>query len=96
MTRFDERVMRPNFGTNAQNAAFENQTDAADLVREAVFGCFTAWFPYLTIVNVSADFNDNVLECIIFYNKTGEGITERVNIKTQLLTRAGELIREIR
>ena len=97
MTRFDERVMRPNFGSGAQNAAFENQADATEIVRESVSGCFTTWFPYLTLVSVSADFNNNnELECNVFYNKSGEGITESLNIKTQLLTRAGELVREIR
>jgi phage baseplate assembly protein W len=96
MTRFDERVMRPNFGTAAKDAAFENETDAAATVRDAVFGCFTTWFPYLTLINVTSDFTDNELECNVFYKKNGEGITELLTVKTQLLTRAGELIREIR
>jgi len=96
MTSFDERVMRPNFGTDAQKAAFENENDAIELVSESVAGCFSTWFSYLTLIRVTANVVNDALECTIFYNKNGEGIIDSLNIKTQLLTRAGELIREIR
>lgn len=95
MTRFDERVMRPNFGTHIHRAAFENETDAEAIAIEAISGCFSTWFPYLNLVRVATDFQDNVLEVEVFYNKGDENPIESLKIKTELLTRAGELIREI-
>jgi phage baseplate assembly protein W len=95
MTSFDERVMRPTYGSYVHRAAFENETDAIANVENAVSGCFTTWFPYLTLISVNPTVTDNGLEFEVFYNMGGDSLIQDLNIKTDLLTRAGEIIREI-
>ena len=95
MTKLEERVMRPNFGSEVYNSLFENEGAAESIVRQAVTTCFSAWFPYLNLRSVKATVVDEVLEFEIFYSK-GKSITiEEVSVKTSLFTRAGDVIREI-
>jgi phage baseplate assembly protein W len=95
MTKLEERVMRPNFGSDVYDSLFENQTTAESIVRQAVTTCFSTWFPYLSLKNVKGTVIDDVLEFEIFYSKGRDNQIEAVNVKTSLLTRAGETVREI-
>lgn len=95
MTKLEERVMRPNFGSDVYNSLFENEGAAESIVRQAVTTCFSAWFPYLNLRSVKTTLVDEVLEFDVYYSKGKNTSIEEVNIKTSLFTRAGEVIREI-
>ena len=95
MTKLDERVMRPDFGSDVYSSLFETQQVAENIVRQAITSTFSTWFPYLSLKTVKVSLIDEVLEFTIFYTKGVGNQIESVDIKTSLLTRAGELIREI-
>jgi phage baseplate assembly protein W len=95
MTKLDERVMRPDFGSDVYSSLFETQQVAENIVRQAITSTFSTWFPYLSLKTVKVDLLDEVLEFTVFYTKGVGNQIESVEIKTSLLTRAGELIREI-
>jgi phage baseplate assembly protein W len=95
MTKLQERVMRPNFGSDVYDSLFETQSTAEGIVRQAITGCFSTWFPYLNLRTIQATLIDEVLEFDIYYSKGKGNEIESVNVKTSLLTRAGEVIKEI-
>lgn len=95
MTKLEERIMRPNFGSDVYDSLFENEAEADAIVRQAVTTCFSTWFPYLNLRTVNGSVVDEVLEFEIFYSKGRDNQIEAVNVKTSLLTRAGETVREI-
>ena len=95
MTRLGERVMRPNFGSEVHYASFEAQGDAAAIVKQAVSVCFSTWFGYLELENVTPLVDSaGVLQVEITYKKALQKISESLLIKTSLFTRSGDLIRE--
>lgn len=97
MTQIGERVMRPNFGSDVHYANFESQGNAISIINQAVSTCFSTWFPYLELSNVSSLVNeDGVLEMTINYKKALEKINESLLIKSALFTRSGDLLREAR
>jgi phage baseplate assembly protein W len=95
MTKLQERVMRPNFGSDVYDSLFENISTAESIVSQAVTGCFSAWFPYLSLRSVKATLINEVLEFDVYYSKGKGNEIEAVNVKTSLLTRAGDIIEEI-
>jgi phage baseplate assembly protein W len=95
MTKLQERVMRPNFGSDVYDSLFENQSTAESIVSQAVSSCFASWFPYLSLRSVKASLVDESLEFNIYYSKGKGNEIEAVNVKTSLLTRAGDTIKEI-
>ena len=95
MTKLQERVMRPNFGSDVYDSLFENVSTAESIVSQAVAGCFSTWFPYLSLRSVKATLNNEVLEFDVYYSKGKGNEIEAVNVKTSLLTRAGDIIEEI-
>lgn len=95
MTKLEERVMRPTFGSDVYDSLFENQAEAEGIIRQSVASCFSYWFPYLTLQNVRAELIDDQLDMTVFYSLGVSRGNDVVNIKTSLLTRAGEIVREI-
>lgn len=95
MTKLEERVMRPNFGSNVYDSLFENEGPATTIVSQAVSGCFATWFPYLNLRSVQATVVDETLQFDVYYSKGKSTDIEEVTIRTSLLTRAGDIIREI-
>ena len=95
MTKLDERVMRPNFGSDVYSSLFENEGPANAIVTQAITGCFATWFPYLNLRSVKATLVNEVLEFDVYYSKGRSSEIEEVTVKTSLLTRAGDVIREI-
>ena len=87
--------MRPNFGSDVYDSLFENQSTAESIVNQAVASCFASWFPYLSLRSVKASLVDEVLEFDVYYSKGKGNDIEAVNVKTSLLTRAGDTIKEI-
>lgn len=97
MSRFGERVMRPDFGSDVYLSLFEDPTSAVGIVRLAATTCFATWFPYLQFLDAQAVVSDNdVLEIEISYKRALEDATETTRIKAGFLSRSGELLQEIK
>ena len=97
MTRLGERVMRPSFGSSVHDALFESMDGAANIVRQAVAACFAKWFPDLELEDVAAapDENGGGIVFEIKYRKALQKISESLLVRTSVLTRAAELVREV-
>lgn len=97
MTNIGERVMRPTFGSDAPKTFSENVNDALAIIRQSVSVAFSRWLPELTLIEVTGfvDEYDDHLVAQIKYNYRDQNIMQTVNIKTAVLSRSGELIREV-
>ena len=97
MTGFNERVMRPTFGSDVAQAASENINDAISAINQGVTLAFSRWLPELTFINMESyiDPYDGYLIVQIKYNYRAQNSIQTVNIKTAVLSRSGEIIREV-
>lgn len=97
MTRLGERVMRPNFGSSIHDAVFDNMDSAIEIVKQSVSGCFATWFPDLELEDVAAsvDGNEGGIVFAVKYKKALQNISESLLVRTSVLTRAAELVREV-
>lgn len=96
MTAINERVMRPNFGTNVRNAIFENVNNALSIIKQEVEVGFSNWLSYLYVISVDGYLDqDGVLNVTINYKYGTSANTETVTIKTATLTQSGAVITEV-
>lgn len=97
MTRLNERVMRPTFGSTASSALFESAAAASNTIKQAVATAFSNWLPdlILTEVVMSTDPTDGYLVAEIRYKYNQNENEQSVKIKTAILNRSGEVIREV-
>lgn len=97
LTLISERVMRPSFGTRIKSSSFENVNDALILIRQEAAVGFSNWLPYLSLlsVNGSIDPNDGHLNIVVNYQYGTSTTAETVVVKTDILSRAGEVITEV-
>ena len=96
MTRFGERVMRQNFGSNVSATVFEPDSVAIETVRRTISEAFTQWLSALelTAINPVYDLETGALNVSVTYRlPTGEEDT--VPLKTAILSRSGDIIQEI-
>jgi phage baseplate assembly protein W len=96
LTQIGERVMLPNFGTRIPESAFENEFDAVEACRTSVAEAFAKWMPELIFLDVSGDLDPdtNQLSLEIYYNDPS-GTPNSVNLRTAILTRFGDIIKEV-
>lgn len=96
MTRLNEKVMRPNFGSGAGNVVFENLSDAVVSLKQAIGAAFSAWLKELSLVDVIGyeDPVDNLLTLEITYKYSLQAI-DTVSVKTALVNRSGDIILEV-
>lgn len=97
LTQIGERVMLPNYGTFVPRTAFENEHDAVSVCRETVQEAFAQWLPDLIFVDVTGtlDQDTNQLSLEIYYNDP-RGIANSVSVQTAVLSRFGDIIKEVR
>jgi phage baseplate assembly protein W len=97
MTGFNERIMRPTFGSDVAQAASENINDALSAIKQGVTLAFSRWLPELTFMGLQGfiDPYDGYLVIQITYNYRAQNSTRTVNIKTAVLSRSGDIIREV-
>lgn len=95
LTRLQERVMRPSFGSGVQSNVFESADTAILLSQEDIQAAFSEWLPYLTLVRadgyVDAEQKLNI-EIVFKYGNANENT---VLLKTAILNRAGDTILEV-
>jgi len=96
LTRIEERVMLPNFGTRVPDALFESEEDAIEMCRTSVIEAFAKWMPDLVFVDVrgTLDVDTSELFLEIYYNDP-IGQPNSVTVRTAVLTRFGEIISEV-
>lgn len=97
MTNFGERVMRPSFGSEVPQMAFENIDTAKTLITQSIGSAFAKWLGALSLVNVtySVDPIDFYLVAEIHYTYGPSKQIETTKLKTAILTRAGDTILEV-
>jgi phage baseplate assembly protein W len=101
MTRFNERIMNPNYGSSAASTTFFNLTEAAGMLQESVGKAFSDHLQPLTLqsVEVYEDVvdEDGILSVSISfsYPKLLSQTSTNLIIKTQYLSRAGEVLLEV-
>jgi phage baseplate assembly protein W len=96
MTKLGERVMRPNFGSQAGSLVFENMSTALVAIKQAIGVAFGKWLPELILIDVTGveDTYDNILTLTVTY-KYNQNTIESVTIKTALIDRSGNIILEV-
>jgi phage baseplate assembly protein W len=96
MTRLNEKVMRPTFGSGAGSVVFENLNDAITEIKQAITLAFSKWLADLTLIEVVGyeDPNENLLILEVTYRYNRETL-DTVLIKTALINRSGEVILEV-
>lgn len=97
MTRLNERVMRPTFGSEASSSLFENTSAATSLLKDTIATAFSNWLKDLVLTDVSVytDPADGALVAEIFYRYNPIENEQSVKIKTAILSRTGEVILEV-
>jgi len=93
MTGLNERVMRPNYGTQIKTAIFENEAIAIPIVDATVREAFSQWLPSLVLQDlyIELDLNTMHLDITISYKLPNE-TTDEVKISTGTFTRSGDLL----
>lgn len=97
MTRLNERVMRPTYGSNTQKVALENFHSAVILAKQEIAAALSTWLPSVTLISVDGirdqqDPDRLNIEIVFKYGNSNEAT---VLIKTAILNRAGETILEV-
>lgn len=96
MTRFSERILRPDFGSAIGDSLFESPEIAAETSVRTINTAFNTWLPRLTLTEIVPEFNESTgfLEVTIFYTLPS-GESDTVTVNTAILNRTGEIIEEI-
>ena len=96
MTRFVERVMRPNYGSLVNQTVFENETLAIEKANTTIREAFSKWLVGLELTSIKPVFDavQGSLEVSVFY-KLPTGEEDTVTLKTAILSSSGDLIQEI-
>lgn len=96
MTKLNERVMRPTFGSAVPNTVFENLSTAFTLSKQAIEASFVSWLPQLTLVSVTGEVDNTQSALFIQITfKYREEDETTVRLRTAILNRAGETILEV-
>ena len=96
MTRFGERIFRPDFGSGIGETLFESSGTASETAVRTLNIAFNTWLPKLTLTEVTPRFNDQtgLLEITLFYTLPS-GESDTVTLNTAILNRTGDIIEEI-
>lgn len=95
MTRLNERVMRPTFGSEVPSAAFETMDGARVLIQKSVAAAFSRWLPTLVLVGVEVQEVDGELVADVTFRYIPDGDDESVRVKTAILSRSGDILLEV-
>jgi uncharacterized protein len=97
MTSLQERINRPQYGSNIKEVTFESISDATQIIKQEVSVAFTKWLSYLTLLDVAPKIDpvDNTLSVDITYKYGTTENPETVNFKTAIISRSGDVITEV-
>lgn len=96
LTRFGERVMRPDFGSDLALAVFETEDIAVEIINRSLTIAFNTWLSSLELKEINPVINreSGTIEISILY-KLPSGELDQANIKTAIFNRSGDLLQEI-
>lgn len=96
MTRYGERVMRPDFGSNLSLVVFENEDVALEIADLAIKTAFAKWLPDLNLIEIEPKYDklNGAFEFTIVYSLPS-GDTDSTTINTALFNRTGDILQEI-
>lgn len=93
VSSLNERVMRPDYGTQIRQAVFENEAVASSLVDATIRLAFNTWLPSLILEGVSTEFDEETGQFVITLNyKLPNQNIDELRILIGTFTRDGELI----
>jgi hypothetical protein len=97
MTSLQERINRPQYGSNIKEVTFESISDATQIIKQEVSVAFTKWLSYLTLLDVAPKIDplDNTLSVDITYKYGTTENPETVNFKTAIISQSGDVITEV-
>jgi phage baseplate assembly protein W len=97
LTSFNERVMAPTFGTQVKSSLFENIDDAMAAIRQSIQIGFSKWLSSLTLNSVigSLDADEGNLNIEVLYSIPGTIDEQSVTLKTDILSRSGDVLLEV-
>lgn len=97
MTSLQERINRPQYGSNIKEVTFESVSDATQIIKQEVSVAFTKWLSYLTLLDVAPKIDpvDNTLSVDITYKYGTTENPETVNFKTAIISQSGDVITEV-
>ncbi len=97
MTRINQRVMRPTYGSEAGNLLFESISAAKELLNDTIATAFSKWLKdlILTDVKIFLDPDDGYMTAEISYKYNPIENEQSVKIKTAILSRTGEVLLEV-
>ena len=97
LTSFNERVMAPTFGTQVKSSLFENIDDAMAAIRQSIQIGFSKWLSTLTLNSVigSLDADEGNLNIEVLYSIPGTIDEQSVTLKTDILSRSGDVLLEV-
>lgn len=96
MTRFGERVMRPEFGSNIGNIVFESVSVAAESAVSTISVTFNTLLPKLRLIDSQVEVVDDsdTLEITIIY-EVPSGNRETITVNTAIFNRFGDVLEEV-
>jgi phage baseplate assembly protein W len=95
LTRFGERLMRPDFGTNLPATVFETEDLATEMAIKTISIAFNKWLPSLNLIEASPQYDNDSgsLTITIRYNLP-DGSSDELSLSTGIFTRSGDLLQE--
>lgn len=94
-TRFYERLMRPDFGSDINRTIFENEASAKETASRTITIAFNTWLSALKLNKISADFDINTgfMSIEVFY-LLPSGRPDSAIVNTAVFSRSGDVIQE--
>lgn len=95
-TKFGERVMRPDFGSDLNHVLFEDEVTAVELATRTITIAFNTWLGALKLIEVTPKYDDytgTLVFTIVYTLPSGQ--EDSVSINTAIFNRTGDLIQEI-
>ena len=95
LTRFGERLMRPDFGTDLSTTLFEGESLASEIATRTIGIAFNTWLPGLKLIEVvpKYDKESGLLDVTVRYTLPS-GTADEVIVNTGSFSRSGDLIKE--
>ncbi len=96
MTKYGERVMRPDFGSNLHTIVFETESVALEIADVSIKSAFSKWLPELNLLEITPRYDkfDGAFTFTIVYSLPS-GDTDSTTINTALFNRFGDVIQEM-
>jgi phage baseplate assembly protein W len=97
LTSLEERIMSPTFGTQVKSYLFETADEAIDRCRQSIQIGFSKWLSALTLNSVTGvlDPDEGNLNIKILYSIPGTIDEQSVTLKTDILSRSGDVLLEV-